>query len=66
MNRIKKYILWVKTIHYPNKLRSHLFTIAPMAPFTPKSTSKLGSVTYNNYTAHTESLLIKRVKFIES
>ena len=26
-----------------NKLRSHLVTIAPMAPFTPKSISKLRS-----------------------
>ena len=31
----------MKTIHYPNKIRSHLVTIVPMAPFTPKSTSKL-------------------------
>ena len=30
-----------ETIHYPNTIRSHLVTIAPMAPFTPKSTSKL-------------------------
>ena len=31
----------MKTIHYPNKIRSHLITIVPMAPFTLKSTSKL-------------------------
>ena len=31
----------MKTIHYPNTLRSHLVTIVPMAPFTLKSTSKL-------------------------
>ena len=36
-------ILWMKTIHYPNKIRSHLVTIVPMTPFTPKSTSKLRS-----------------------
>ena len=30
----------MKTIHYTNKIRSLLVTIAPMAPFTPKSTSK--------------------------
>ena len=30
-------------IHCPNKIRSHLVTIAPMAPFTTKSTSKLRS-----------------------
>ena len=33
----------MKTIHYPNKIGSHLGTIAPMVPFTPKSTSKLSS-----------------------
>ena len=33
----------MKTIHYPNKIRSHLVTSAPMALFTPKSTSKLRS-----------------------
>ena len=31
----------MKTIHYPNTIRFHLATIVPMAPFTPKSTSKL-------------------------
>ena len=33
----------MKTIHYPYKIRSHFLTIAPMAPFTPKSTSMLRS-----------------------
>ena len=33
----------MKTIHYPNTKTSHLVTIVPMAPFTPKSTSKLRS-----------------------
>ena len=33
----------MKTIHYPNKIRTHLVTIVPMAPFTLKSTSKLRS-----------------------
>ena len=33
----------MKTIHYPNKIRSHLVTIVPMTSFTPKSTSKLSS-----------------------
>ena len=33
----------MKTIHYPNTLRSHLATIVPIAPFTPKLTSKLRS-----------------------
>ena len=31
----------MKTIHYPNTLRSHLVTNVPIAPFTPKPTSKL-------------------------
>ena len=31
----KIYILWMKTIHYPNTIRSHLVTIVLMAPFTP-------------------------------
>ena len=36
----------MKTIDYPNKIRSHLVTIVPMAPFTRKSTSKLRSALY--------------------
>ena len=31
----------MKTIQYQNKVRSHLVTIVPMAPFTPKSTTEL-------------------------
>ena len=38
-----KFLLWMKTMHYPNTIRSHFVTIVPMAPFTPKSTSKLRS-----------------------
>ena len=38
---VKKYILWMKAIHYPNKIRFHLVTLVSMAPFTPKLTSKL-------------------------
>ena len=51
MKRIKEndYILWMKTIHCPNKIRSHLVTIVPMAPFTPKSNSKLRSALYFQY-----------------
>ena len=30
-------------MHYPNTIRSHLVTIVPMAPFAPKSTSRLRS-----------------------
>ena len=40
---LKKIMLWMKTIHYPNKIRSHFVTVVPMAPFTPKSTSTLRS-----------------------
>ena len=45
----------MKTIHYPNTLRSHLVTIVPMAPFTPKSTSKLRSALHFSY-----SIVIRR------
>ena len=51
----KKYILWMKTIHYPNTIRSYLVTIVPMAPFTPKSTSKLRSALHIRY-----SIVIRR------
>ena len=27
---LKKNILWMKTIHYPKEIRSHLVTIVPM------------------------------------
>ena len=46
---LKKIILWMKTIHYPNTIRSHLVTIAPMASFTPKSTSNLRSALHIRY-----------------
>ena len=39
----------MKTIRYPNKIRSHLVTIAPMAPFLPKSSSKLRSALHFRY-----------------
>ena len=45
----KKNVLWMKTIHYPNTIRSHLVTIVPMTPFTPKSTSKLRSALHIRY-----------------
>ena len=35
------FLLWMKKIHYPNTIRSHLVTIVPLAPFTPKSISKV-------------------------
>ena len=41
--------LWMNTIHYRNIIRSHLVTIAPMAPFTPKSTLKLRSALHSRY-----------------
>ena len=43
------FLLWMITIHYPNTVRSHLVTIVPMAPFTPKSTSKLRSALHIRY-----------------
>ena len=46
---LKKYILWMKTIHYPDKIRFHLVTIAPMTLFTQQSTSKLRSALYFRY-----------------
>ena len=46
---LKKIIFWMKTIHYLNTIRSHLVTIAPMAPFTPKSTSNLRSALHIRY-----------------
>ena len=49
MQSIKKKLLWMKTMHYPNTIRSHLVTIVPMAPFTPKSTSKLRSALHIRY-----------------
>ena len=39
----------MKTIHYPNVIRSHLVTTAPMASFTPKGTSKLRSALHFRY-----------------
>ena len=45
----EKNILWMKTIPYPNTLRSHLVTNVPMAQFTLKSTSKLRSALLFGY-----------------
>ena len=45
----KKKLLWMKTMHYPNTIRSHLVTIVPMASFTPKSISKLRSALHIRY-----------------
>ena len=59
MQRIfEKNILWMKTIHYPNTLRSHLVTIVPMVPFTLKSISKLRSALHLSY-----SIVIRRFYF---
>ena len=46
---LKKNLLWMKTMHYPNTIRSHLVIIVPVAPFTPKSTSKLRSALHIRY-----------------
>ena len=64
----------MKTIMYPNKIRSHLVIIVPMAPFTLKSTSKLRSALhcsnpYNHYNQAfitiltTTTLLIVTINF---
>ena len=46
---LKNIILWIKTIHYPNEIRSHLVAIIPMELFTLKSTSKLRSALHFRY-----------------
>ena len=45
----------MKKIHYPNTIRSHLVTIVLIAPFTPKSASKLRSALHFTY-----SIVIRR------
>ena len=39
----------MKMMHYLNKIRYHLVTIAPIAPFTPKSTLRLRSALHFRY-----------------
>ena len=39
----------MEKISYPNTIKSHLVTIVPIAPFTPKSTSKLKSALHFSY-----------------
>ena len=55
---LKIQLLWMKTMHYPNTVRSYLVTIVPMAPFTPKSTSKLRYALHIRY-----SIVIPRFNF---
>ena len=43
------FLLWMETMHYPNAIRSHLVTIVPMTPFTPKFTSKFRSALHIRY-----------------
>ena len=45
---LKKKMLWMKMIHYPNTIRSQLGTTIPMTPFTLKSTSKLRSASQSS------------------
>ena len=59
---LKKNIIWMKTIHYQNKISFHncttivpQSTIVPMSPFTPKSTSTLRPALHFRY-----SLVIQR------
>ena len=51
----------MKTMHYPNTIRFHLVTVVPMAPFTPKSTSKLRSALHIRY-SKVITLCISRTK----
>ena len=46
---LKKNLLWMITMHYPNTIRSHLATIVPVEPFTLKSTLKLRSALHIRY-----------------
>ena len=39
----------MKTIYYRNKIRSHLVTIVPRAPFTVKLSSKLRNALHFRY-----------------
>ena len=55
------YILWMKTIQYPNTIRPHLVTIVPMAPFTPKSTSKLRSALHCRYSIVIERFISRAI-----
>ena len=59
MRIFKKNIFGIKTIHFPNKIRSHLVTIVPMAPFTPKSTSKLISAVLFRYSIVIPSFILR-------
>ena len=56
----------MKTIQYPNKIRSHLVTIVPMAPFMHNhgfhNTFKYNHINYNNnYLLYTVIAHIMRV-----
>ena len=51
----------MKTIYYPNTIRSHLVTIVPIAPFTSKSTSKLRSALHFR-----DSIVISRANTAQS
>ena len=39
----------METIHYPNKITPHFVTIVSIAPFNPKSISKLRSALHFRY-----------------
>ena len=53
----------MKTIHYPYKIRSHLVTIVPVAPFTPKATLKLGSALQFRYSISVVSCISSHALF---
>ena len=52
------FLLWMKTMHYPNTIRSHLVTIVPMTKFTQKSTSKLRSALHIKYASFSALILL--------
>ena len=53
----------MKTIRFLNKIRYHLITIVPMAPFTPKSTPKLRSALHFRYSIHASFPIANTVCF---
>ena len=55
----------MKMIHYRNKIRSHLVTIAQIAPFTTKLTSKLTSALHFRYSIVTPRAEVMGTKLLD-
>ena len=55
----------MKMIHYRNKIRSHLVTIAQIAPFTTKLTSKLRSALHFRYSIVTPRAEVMGTKLLD-